>query len=408
MKNLPTFSNKLFKKTPSKKFFARNRQSLLKKLKPNSIAILASNYPIYTNGDGTLPYIQNNDLWYFTGIDQDQTILFLIKSDKIPETEILFLTAQNPQEEIWNGTTLSVREGKEISGIQTIKETNQLDSLLKKFVFAITHIYYNLHEHPRADFYKNRNHDLMEECQKKFPLHLYERLSPLISSLRMIKDQEEITLIQEAIHLTYCGYQQIIPLLKEGIPEKYLEAEIVKEFTRSQGEYAFSPIIASGKNSCTLHYISNHHTLHDGIVLIDIGAKQNHYSGDITRCFPLSNNKTKSLTFNKRQRQVYQSVLNTLKRACAIIKIGLSIKEYQKTVEQFMQEELINLGLITTAELKNDFQIHQKYFMHGVSHFLGLDVHDVGDYHGTFKSGMVITCEPGIYIPEEGLSLIHI
>ncbi len=399
--------NKEVQEKIDKEFFIQNRCRLIEKMVPHSVAILGGNYPLYTNGDGVLPYVPNHDLWYFTGIKQDETFLILVKDDNDVE-EILFILPYDPDVEIWDGERISPEKAALISGIDNILIASEWETVLKGKILGngLSTLYLNLQEHPRAPFYRNRNHDLYDHCQKYFPLHKFERLSPLIHSLRMVKSPAEISEIRRATEVSRIALAKILPFLKEGYSEKDIEVEMMEVYSR-HGESAFSPIVASGKNSCTLHYIVNRNELKAGeVILIDSGARAGltgMYPADITRVFPISSKKN-SKEFTPRQIQVYEAVLRVLKKTTDLIKFGVRIKDYQKESLDFVKEELLSLDLLNKKDLKNPMS-HKKYFMHGVSHWLGLDVHDVGCYDGEFKEGMVLTCEPGIYIAEEGLGI---
>lgn len=386
--------------------FIQNRERLKSLLKPNSTVIVHSNDVIPTNADGTMGFRQNNDLFYLTGIDQEESILLLTPNHPDEKMrEILFVRETNEHIKVWEGCKLTKDEATEVSGIQKIFWTHQFDSVLKRLIFEVENVYLNLNEHDGSDMnFQSRDRRFINEFKQKFPLHHIERLAPLMRQLRVIKQPIEIHLIKKAIEITEKGFYRMLKYLKPNIYEFELEAELTHEFlmNRSRG-HAFQPIIASGANACVLHYVTNNQVCKDGdLILLDFGAEYANYNADITRTLPVNGR------FSKRQKQVYQSVLRVMKATKEMIVAGNTMENLKKEVGRIMESELIGLGLIKKHEVENqneDSPLYRKYFPHGVSHHLGLDVHDVGNRYETFKAGMLFTNEPGIYIPEEGIGI---
>jgi len=386
--------------------FIENRSNLVHKLKDKSIVIVHSNDVLPSNADGTLGFKQNSDLFYLTGIDQEESILVLFP-DSPDESlrEILFIRETDEHIKVWEGEKLNKKEAQDISGIQRIFWTKQFDSILSKLVFYADNVYLNLNEHDGANLlFETRERRFIDEFKQKFPLHQLLRLAPLMHELRVIKSKIEIELISKAIAITQKGFERLAQFLRPGVYEFELEAELIHEFliNRSRG-HAFAPIMASGKNACVLHYVTNNHLCNDGeIILMDFGAEYANYNADITRCLPVNGK------FTPRQKAVYQSVLTILKESSKLICAGNTMTKLRESVGEMMEEELIKLGLLTKEAIRkqnSESPLYRKYFPHGISHHLGLDVHDVGSRYEIFKPGMLFTCEPGIYIPEENLGI---
>ncbi len=386
--------------------FVGNRARLAERLKPNSVVIIHANDVLPTNADGTLPFKQNSNLFYLTGIDQEETIL--IFAPDFPDEkmrEVLFLRETNEEIAIWEGHKLTKKEGVNASGIKNVKWIQQFEQLLHTILAETNHIYLATNEHIRSSTkVEGANDRFVKWCKNHFPLHEYERLAPIIYDLRTIKSEPEIKLLEHACHITEKGFRRVLEAAAPGVWEYELEAEYIHEFlvNRSRG-FAYTPIIASGANACVLHYIENNQQLKKGdLILMDVGAEYANYNADMTRTIPVSGR------FSKRQRQVYDAVLRVKTIATEMLTPGNVIPEYHKAVGEVMEEELIELGLIDKTDIKNqdkDWPAYKKYFMHGTSHHLGLDVHDVGSVYAKFKPGMVFTVEPGIYIREEGLGI---
>jgi Xaa-Pro aminopeptidase len=388
--------------------FTTNRKRLTKVMKKNSLAVVNSNDIMPTNADGTMPFKQNTDLFYLTGIDQEESILVLCPDfpDK-KYREVLFLRQPNELLEKWEGHKLSKDEATAISGVETVLWLPSFNSQFHHMMVMgnTERVYLNSNEHYRSDvLVQTRDARFVDWCQKNYPLHLYDRLAQLLAPLRREKQKPEIELLQRACDITEKGFRRVLHFLKPGVMEYEIEAEYIHEFLRhgSKG-FAYTPIIASGENNVVLHYIENSRKCKAGdLVLLDVAAEYAHYNADLTRTIPVSGR------FTKRQHEVYNSVLHVMKQAKKMMAPSTSYFDYQKEVEKIMEGELLKLKLITKTDIKNqskDNPALKKYFYHGTSHMLGLDVHDVGNMHDTMKVGSVWTVEPGIYIKEEGFGV---
>ncbi|MBX9853562.1 MAG: aminopeptidase P N-terminal domain-containing protein [Cytophagaceae bacterium] len=389
-----------------KDFFIQNRQNFIKNLRPGSIAVFNSNDIYPTNADGTMPFRQNNDLFYLTGIDQEETMLLLFPDAKEENMrEILFIKETNEHVAIWEGQKLSKKEASEISGIARVVWVSQFESIFETILPDCQHIYLNSNEHNRSvKVVETRDDRFVHWCQEKYPLYKYERSAPILHSLRAIKASQEIEMICKACEITEKAFRRILGFIRPGIKEYEIEAEFLHEFVRngSRGP-AYQPIIASGANSCILHYISNNQVCKDGdIILMDVAAEYGNYASDFTRVVPVNGK------FSKRQKDVYNAVLRVMRGAFQMLTPGNDMKNYNAQVGNLMEKELVDLGLLKMDNVKKqdkDNPLYKKYFMHGTSHALGLDVHDVFDKARKFEPGMVFTVEPGIYTPEEGFGI---
>lgn len=386
--------------------FIRNRQNLRALLKPKSIVIVHSNDIYPTNADGTMGFKQNSDLFHLSGVDQEETVLVLMPDAVDPkEREILFVRETNEHIAIWEGEKLTKEKAREVSGIERVEWTQSFESFLHRMVPQADHIYLTTNEHLRASVVvETRNARFIKDCQARYPLHRYERLAPLMHRLRITKDPVEVRMIRKACDITEAGFRRLLGFIKPGVGEWEIEAELLHEFVRrgSRG-FAYAPIIGSGKNACVLHYVENDTVCMDGeMVLLDVAAEYAGWNSDLTRTVPVNGR------FTPRQRQVYDAVLRVFHGANAILRPGNTPMDYQKQVIELMERELVGLGLFTAREAKEqgpDKPLVKKYFMHGTSHHLGLDVHDVCPPHEPFAEGMVFTIEPGIYIREENLGV---
>ena len=386
--------------------FIDNRKKLNSHLPKNSIAILSANDILPTNADGSFRLHQNSDFFYLSGIDQEESILILFPDCPNPiYREVLFLKETNDHIAVWEGYKYTKAHASEVSGIKTVLWTHQFESIFKTFAFEAENIYLNSNEHYRSsNETQTREERFNLKIQKMLPLHQFKRLAPIMHHLRAIKSQIEIDLIQKACDITELGFRRLLNFVKPEVTEYQIEAELLHEFVwnRSKG-FAYTPIVASGANACVLHYIENNRVCKDSdVILLDVAAEYANYNSDLTRSIPVNGK------FTKRQRQVYDAVLRVMKAATNLLKVGNIWDEYHTQVGEIMQEELVSLGLISLNDIKNQdpaWPAYKKYFMHGTSHYLGLDVHDVGSRYRRFESGMVFTCEPGIYIPEEGLGI---
>lgn len=386
--------------------FKENRRRFASVLKPGSLAVLNANDIMPSNADGTMGFKQNTDLFYLSGIDQEETILLI--SPTHPDArfrEVLFVRETNEHIAVWEGEKLTKSQAREVSGIQTVYWTNEFDSIFRQIVFEAEYVYLNTNEHTRNDsVVQTRDARFIKEFKEKYPLHKYERMAPLMHYLRAIKQPQEIALMQTACDITRLGFERLLKFVKPGVTEFEVEAELLHEFVRNRSKgFAYQPIIASGKNACVLHYIQNDQACNAGdILLLDVAAEYANYNADMTRSIPVSGR------FTQRQRQVYDAVLRVFREAEKLLVTGNIWDEYHFEIGKIMESELKGLGLITDTDIANqnpDWPAYKKYFPHGTSHFLGLDVHDVGNKYRRFEPGMVFTNEPGIYIREEGLGI---
>ncbi|MDH5475506.1 MAG: aminopeptidase P family protein [Cyclobacteriaceae bacterium] len=391
---------------PNNRLYTKNRANFAKRLKKNSIAVFHSNDIMPTNADGMMPFHQNNDLFYLTGIDQEETILMVypdFHDHKLKE--ILFIRETNEEIAIWEGHKYTKEEAREISGIETVLWASDFDRIFNTLMAEAENVYLNTNEHIRAEIIvETRNARFIKSCRERYPLHQYHRSSFIMHQLRAVKSDEEIFALQEACDITEKGFRRILNFVKPGVMEYEIEAEYIHEFLRNKSKgFAYSPIIASGFNSCVLHYVENSKACNNGdILLMDVAAEYGNYNADMTRSIPVNGQYT------KRQKEVYNAVLRVKREAMKMLIPGNTIPAYHKEVGKFMESELLGLGLIDKTDIKNqspESPAYKRYFMHGTSHHLGLDVHDVGNIYQEMKTGMVFTVEPGIYIREENLGI---
>lgn len=387
-------------------FYVQNRLNLIKSLAPRSIAVFQSNDQMPTNADGTMPFRQNNDLLYLCGIDQAESILVLCPDYPDEELrEVLFLQETSELIAIWEGHKFTKDEAADLCGIKTIFWLSDFESIFNKLMAEAENVYLNSNEHIRAVVQvKTRDARFISWCQEKYPLHNYERSAPLMHKLRAIKSQHEIDVLQHACNITEQGFRRLLSFIKPGVMEYEIEAELIHEFLRNRSRgFAYEPIIASGYSACVLHYIENNKECKDGdVLLLDIGAEYANYNADLTRSIPVNGKYT------QRQKDVYNAVLRVQRAAMDMLRPGNVIPEYHNEVGKIMEGELLGLGLIDKTDIKNQdpkSPEYRKYFMHGTSHHLGLDVHDVGNIYRKMEAGMVFTVEPGIYIREENLGI---
>ena len=386
--------------------FKRNRKKLSDRLEGKSIAILNANDEMPRNGDQYHRFRQNSDLFYLTGIEQEKSILLLAPG--FPEKqyhEILFIRKSNRELETWEGHKLTAEEARKISGIKTILYLEDLDQIVQNLQAGCNTFYLNANEYPKfITDVESRDSRMTMYLKEKYPLHEYARLAPVLWDLRCIKESEELALIETACNITETAFLKVLNYLQAGMYEYEVEAQLNYEFTRrgSSGP-AYAPIVASGKNACTLHYVSNDMKCKDGdLLLLDFGAEYANYSADCSRTIPVNGK------FTSRQRECYEAVLRVFKKAKKLFVPGNTIRLVNKQVSKLIEDELIVLGLICKEDIENqdaNHPLYMKYFMHGTSHFMGLDVHDPGDKDKPFEKGMVLTCEPGIYIKEEGIGI---
>jgi Xaa-Pro aminopeptidase len=393
-------------KAPKSDLFKRNRDRFTSYLPDGALAIFNANDIMPTNGDGTMPFKQNSDLYYLTGVDQEESILVLFPhAFHAAHRCMLFLLETNPHIARWEGEKLNKEQAKAVSGIDSVYWISEFDAILKTVMSQATHVFLNQNEHYRRNNpVQTRDDRFRERMMRDFPLHEYERCAPIMHALRAIKQPEEIEVMQKAADIAVDGYKRVLKMLKPGVMEYEIEAEFIHEFTRqgSRG-FAYTPIIASGANACVLHYIENSRVCNDGdLILLDVGAEYGNYNSDITRTFPVNGR------FTTRQKDIYNAVLRVKKAAMELLRPGNQLHEYHREVGALMTDELLRLKLIDQTDVKNEdpkWPAYKKYFMHGTSHYIGLDVHDVGLWTVQMEVGNAFTVEPGIYIPEENIGI---
>ncbi|RYG73070.1 M24 family metallopeptidase [bacterium] len=386
--------------------FQANRERLTAKLPAQALAILNSNDVMPTNADGTMGFCQNSDLYYLSGIDQEETILMLFPSARDPKhREVLFVRETNELLAIWEGAKLTKAQATEVSGIETVYWTSDFDRVLTELMVEAETVYLNLNEHLRnSSEVETRDWRFVEDLRRRYPLHSYARLAPILYRLRMVKSPEEVQAIRQATVPTEAGFRRLLGFVKPGVYEYEIEAELIHEYVRGRSRgFSYPPIIASGANACVLHYVENSAECKDGdLLLLDVAAEYAYYRSDMTRTIPVNG------VFTPRQKDVYNAVLRVLKACSTMLRPGLAPKDYQAEVAKIVEQELIELELFTAEDVEKQDKnspLYRKYFMHGVSHHIGIDVHDVNDASLPFATGMVLTVEPGIYIREEDIGI---
>lgn len=395
MKPVPTKSD----------LFTLNRDRLRKLLPKNSLVILNANDVMPTNADGTMGHLQNSDLFYLTGIHQEETMLVLAPDAFDPkQREVLFLREPNEHLAIWEGHKLTKEQATKISGIKQIKWLSEFPTVFRQLMCESEQVFLNTNEHFRAmPEVETRDARFIRDCQRRYPLHSYRRLATLMHELRVVKSPHEIELIQHASRITGKGFRRVLKMTKPGVNETEIEATFAHEFIRNLGCFAYPPIIASGANNCILHYNQNDQVCRKGeLVLLDVAAGYGNYMSDLTRTIPVSGR------FTRRQRQVYDAVLRVFRQMVKAMVPGKTILDLRKETEELTAKECVDLGLLKAAQVRKQDPENpavKKYFMHGVSHPIGLDVHDVLYARQKIAPGWVLTCEPAIYIREEGFGV---
>jgi len=386
--------------------YISNRKKFSEKMLEGTLAVFNSNdiYPI--SADSTMPFQQHRDILYLSGVDQEESILLIFPNASNPaHREILFLKETSDLIAIWEGEKLTKETAFLTSGIKTVYWLPQFPVIFKQLMSEAQGIYLNTNEHLRANTeVETREDRFISKVRQDYPAHIVHKAAPIMHKIRSVKDAIELELMQRACKITEASILRLLKFIKPGVWEYEIEAELAHEFLRNRSKgFAYTPIIASGKNACVLHYIENNQLCKDGeVILLDVGAEYANYSSDLTRCIPVNGR------FTARQKAVYNAVLHVKTEAEKLLVPGTIMAEYHKQVGNLMEEQLVNLGLISMDDIKNqkaDWPAYKKYFMHGTSHFIGLDTHDVGLWHEPISEGMVFTCEPGIYIPEEGLGI---
>lgn len=385
--------------------FVENRARLRGLLQPKSLVALNNNDVLPTNADGTLILHPNADLFYLSGVEQEESVLVLFPdaSDE-RNREILFVRETSPLIETWEGKRLSKDEAKAASGIARVEWLSEFPVLFRTLMCEAENVYLNSNEHPRATVtVETRDSRFVQETQRAFPLHHYHRLAPLLHALRAVKSDAEVALLRKACNITGDGFRRVARFVNPGVTENQVEAELAHEFISHNARFAYSPIIGSGVNACALHYIQNDAPCRDGdLLLLDVAAAYANYNADLTRTIPVNGR------FTRRQRQIYNAVLRVYRVCEAALKPGITPREWRDVADDAMTKELVDLKLITAAEVRKqgpEKKALRKYFMHGIGHPIGLDVHDVSVIGAPIQAGWVMTCEPGIYIPAEKIGI---
>lgn len=396
MKNLPL----------NPELFKTNRKRFIEKMKPGSIAIFVSNDEVPSNGDALHPFKQNSDLYWLSGITQEDTMVVLFPSNPDPKyREVLVLVRPVELKEKWDGKRLRKEEAIEMSGIQTIVWLDSIDALLQTWIHLADIIYLDTNENDRkASLVRSRDYRFVDEMKSRYPLHQYERAAKLMKELRAIKTEYEVEVTKKAVEITHNAFIRVMKFIHPGVMEYEIEAEIIHSFLsqRASGE-AYGSIIASGDRARTLHYVSNNQECKDGeLVLMDFGASYGGYNADLTRTIPVNGK------FSPRQKEVYNACLQLHNYAKSLLKPGITINDYTDKVGDEATKLFIQIGLLKESDVKNEDpenRAYRKYLYHGISHHLGLDVHDLGTRTEPIKAGMLFTAEPGIYIEEEGMGI---
>ncbi|OQY93735.1 MAG: X-Pro aminopeptidase [Sphingobacteriales bacterium UTBCD1] len=386
--------------------FTRNRERFLKSMQRNSIAIFVSNDEVSMNGDALYPYKQNSDLFWLSGITQEDSMVILFPDNPDPKyREVLVLVRPNELKEKWDGKRLRSNEGQAMSGIKTVVWLDSIDALLQTWIHLADTIYLDTNENDRkSSWLQTREYRFVEEMKTRYPLHSYQRTAKIMKELRAIKTPEEIELMQQAIDITNNTFHNLLKFIKPGVMEYEIEAEIYRSFLsqRSTGP-AYGSIIASGDRARTLHYVFNNQECKDGeLVLMDFGAEYGSYCADLTRTVPVNGK------FTRRQKTVYNACLHLHNYARGLLKPGITMTDYTEKVGEEATQQFLKIGLLRKSDVKNEDpenRAYRKYLYHGISHHLGIDVHDLGTRTEPIKAGMVFTVEPGIYIEEEKMGV---
>ena len=386
--------------------FVKNREKFTAQMKPKSVAVFNSNdiYPV--SADSTLPFAQHRDIFYLSGVDQEESILLLFPDAPYEHLkEILFLRETNEHIAVWEGEKLTKERAFQVSGIKTVFWLQDFDKTLKEIMMHAEVMYINTNEHYRSAVETETREDrFIKKWKAQYPAHTVAKSNPILQRIRSIKETEEIDLIQQACNITEKGFRRLLSFVKPNVMEYEVEAELIHEFVRNRSKgFAYTPIIASGNNANVLHYIENNQQCKAGdLLLLDIAAEYANYSSDLTRTIPVSGR------YSERQKAVYNAVLRVKNEATKMLTPGTLWKQYHVEVGKIMTSELLGLGLIDKADVQNenpDWPAYKKYFMHGTSHHMGLDTHDYGLLHEPMEANMVFTVEPGIYIPAEGFGI---
>ena len=390
------------------RLFIRNRANLAAQLPEKTIAIFTANEPMPRNGDEFYPFRQQSDFFYLTGINEENAFL-LIAPDYPDESfrEVLFIEPYDEVKATWQGEMLDSKQASEISGVKTVKGSDTFYAVLNDIAYSGfgDTIFLNSYEYPKYECaVETIQKRFVRKIKEMYPMHHYGRTAPILNALRMIKSEDEIAITQQACNITSKAFLRCLETVKPDMFEYEVQAEIEYIFKQNNATgHAYAPIIAGGKNACCLHYSKNQSQLHDGdLLLFDIGCEYKNYSSDLSRTIPVNGK------FSERQKQCYHAVLKVMKQLKTLYRPGHCINEINQTTYQLMEKEMIKLGLFTEKDVENqdpEKPLYRKYLMHGMSHHIGLDVHDSIDKFKPFEAGMILTCEPGIYIREEGIGI---
>ena len=388
------------------KLFALNRKNFVKQMKPRSLAIFVSNDLMTKSADSSYKWRQNPDLFYHTGVDQEDTFLVLFPDAPLPEwKEILFVRKTDEHIRTWEGNKLTKEDAQLVSNIHEVRWSDTFPASLSQLMYQAENVYLNTNENDRSgDTTESGEFKFAAKLKGRYPLHNYFRSAPIMSGLRSVKSAHEVELLRKAVNITEKGFRRLLKFVKPGVWEYEIEAELSHEYLRNRATgHAYEPIIASGENSCVLHYIANDQQCKKGdLILLDCAAEYANYNADLTRTIPVDGRYT------KRQKDVYNAVLRVMKEARSMMKEGMVLFDFNKEVGKIMEAELIKLKLLDKNDVKKqdtNNPLFKKYFPHGTGHFLGIDVHDIGDRYAKLKAGAVLTCEPGIYIREEKIGI---
>jgi Xaa-Pro aminopeptidase len=390
----------------SPELFQFNRKRFAREMKANTLAIFNANDQMPRSGDAYHNFRQNAGLYYLCGIDQEETMLLLFPDcPREGHKEVLLIRRTNEHLAVWEGHKYTKEEARQASGIEKVYFLDEADQVINELILLSDGIYLNLNENDRfLSPVEYRDLRYARSIQQRYPAHTIHRAQPVLKKLQTVKSQWEVDVTQHCVDITEKAFRRVLEFVKPGVWEYEVEAEIIHEFIRNRGTgHAYTPIIGSGKNACVLHYIDNNQQCQSGeVLLMDFGCEYANYNADLTRSIPVSG------TFTDRQRAVYNAVLRVLKEARSMLVPGTTLEEYHKEVGKFMESELLGLGLISRDDIEKqdkNWPAYKKYFMHGTSHHLGLDVHDIMFRYDPFRAGNLVTCEPGIYIPEENLGI---
>ncbi len=386
--------------------YISNRKNFMSQMDQGTLAVFNSNDIFPISADSTMPFQQHRDILFLSGVDQEESILVLFPNASNPKhREVLFLKETSELIAIWEGEKLDKTSALKVSGISSVHWLQDFQTVFKQMMAEAAGIYLNTNEHLRANInVETREDRFIKKVKIDYPTHQIHKSAPILHRLRSVKHPIEIEVMQKACDITKAGINRLLKFIKPGVWEHHIEAELAHEFLMNSSRgFAYTPIVASGKNACVLHYIENNKECFDGdVILLDVGAEYANYASDLTRCIPVNGK------FTPRQKDVYNAVLHVKTEAEKLLVPGTIMADYHRQVGLLMEEQLVKLNLITIDDIKNqnpDWPAYKKYFMHGTSHFIGLDTHDVGIWHEPIKAGMVFTCEPGIYIPEENLGI---